>query len=109
MVQEFVQKLILLRVRVGSHLFRFGNSPGTLLGSLLSLLGLSWEVSRAKKCRQSNARTIFSKIVFSLLGALVGSLGLLLAPPGPVLEPNGSQNGFESDSKIGSKTGLKKT
>ena len=34
-------------------------------------------------------KPVFRNCVFSLFGALVGSLGLLLAPPGLVLEPKG--------------------
>ena len=37
---------------------------GCLLGAFLGLLRLSWEASRAKKCRQSNAKTTFWKCSF---------------------------------------------
>ena len=35
---------------------------GCLLGAFLGLLRLSWEASRMKKCRQSNAKTTFLKM-----------------------------------------------
>ena len=41
---------------------RLLSSLGTLLGSLLGLLGPSSGVSRAKKCRQSHAKSTFSKV-----------------------------------------------
>ena len=41
---------------------RLLSALGTLLGSLLGLLGPSWGVSRAKKCRQSHAKSTFSKV-----------------------------------------------
>ena len=88
---KVAQKLIILGVRVGSDLFRSGNCLGTLFCSLLGLLGPSWEVPRAKRCRQSYAKTSFSKIVFfaswssrwlswAPLGASWGDLGPKLAP-----------------------------
>ena len=48
----------------GAFSFRSLSSLGTLFGSLLGLLGPSWGVSRAKKCRHSNAKTTFLKVVF---------------------------------------------
>ena len=41
---------------------RLLSSLGTLLGSLLGLLGPSSGVPRAKKCRQSHAKSTFSKV-----------------------------------------------
>ena len=56
---KLVQKLSILGSIFGSLFFEVLELLGCLLGAFLGLLRLSWEASRAKKCRQSNAKTTF--------------------------------------------------
>ena len=81
---------------------------GCLLGAFLGLLRLSWEASRAKKCRQSNAKTTFLKMQLfgslKLLMALLGSSCPLFGRSGPKVGPKMvPKSGPKSDQKVGQK------
>ncbi len=76
---------------------RLLSSLGTLLGSLLGLLGPSSGVPRAKKCRQSHAKSTFSK-VFLLVSRSPfwfswAPLGLSQARPGAQMAPKRDPKG----------------
>ena len=76
---------------------RLLSSLGTLLGSLLGLLGPSSGVLRAKKCRQSHAKSTFSK-VFLLVSRSPfwfswAPLGLSRARPGAQMAPKRGPKG----------------
>ena len=82
---------------------RLLSSLGTLLGSLLGLLGPSSGVPRAKKCRQSYAKCTFSKVFLLVsrsvfwfswapLGLSQARLGAQMAPKrGPKGSPKWAQ------------------
>ena len=81
---------------------------GCLLGAFLVLLRLSWEASRAKKCRQSHAKTTFLKMQLfgslKLLMALLGSSCSLFGRSGPKMGPKMvPKSGPKSDQKVGQK------
>ena len=76
---------------------------GCLLGAFLGLLRLSWEASRVKKCRHSNAKTSFCDMQFfgslKLLMALLGSSCPLLGTSGPRVGPKMVTTVFQKLSK----------
>ena len=84
---------------------------GSPSGRSFGAFRASWDRpgrSQGRKNAEAPMRKpLFRASSFSLLGSLVGSLGLLLAPPGPVLEPNGSQTGAKSNPRIRPETGQK--
>ena len=92
---KLVPESVLFFVTVGNSFFGSETSLGKLFCSLLGLLGLSWGVSRAKKCRQSHAKSTFSKVFLLVSWSSFVSLGLLLASPGPVLEPRWPPKGAQ--------------
>ena len=59
---KLVQNLTFLGSIFGSLFLEVLELFGCLLGAFLGLLRLSWEASRAKKCRQSHAKTTFLKM-----------------------------------------------
>ena len=75
----------------------------TLFGCLPGLLGLSWGVSGAKKCRQSNAKTTFLKVVFLFSELHLALLGSSIPLPGQSWGPDGSQKTSKSGPKFGQK------
>ena len=88
--------------------------PRDALWRLLCLLGLSWGVSRAKKCRQSFAKTTFLQVVFLVSRSCTwlskappdlsqASLGAQMAPK---RLPKAIQNWVKNGSKKGSSFGL---
>ena len=96
---------------------RLLSSLGTLLGSLLGLLGPSSGVSRAKKCRQSHAKSTFSKVFLLVsrspfwfswapLGLSRARLGAQMAPKrGPKGSLKWVQNGSKNGSVFGALSG----
>merc|ERR1711976_176148 len=95
---KLVQNLLIFGSNFGSLFFGVLELFGCLLGAFLGLLRLSWEASRAKKCRRSDANTTFLKM------QLFGSLKLLMALLGSSYPLFG-----RSDPKMVPKTAPKKS
>ena len=104
---KMVPKSFFFYVRFRVSFLRLLSSLGTLLGSLLGLLGPSSGVPRAKKCRQSHAKSTFSK-VFLLVSRSPfwfswAPLGLSRARLGAQMAP---KRGPKGSSKNGTVFGL---
>ena len=105
------QNLLIFGSNFGSLLLGVLEVFGCLLGAFLGLLRLSWEASRAKKCRQSPAKTTFLKMQLfgslKLLMALLGSSCPLFGRSGPKMGPKMvPKRDPKSDQKMVHKSGL---
>ena len=94
---KMVPKSSYFYVRFRVSFLRLLSSLGTLLCSLLGLLGPSSGVPRAKKCRQSHAKSTFSQVFLlvsrSAFGFSWAPLGLSRARLGAQMAPKRGPKG----------------
>ena len=90
---------------MGAIFLGLGSPPGRSWAAFWASWGRLGRRSQERKNVDTPLRKpLFRKHSFSLLGALVGSLGLLLAPPGPILGPKWPPKLFQKQPKTGPKT-----